>query len=164
MFCFKEGGIEGGKDRGAASASCNNSLGGVTTSLTNVHPPDTPTFDHVCVELEDQCVKAQRMAQELLVMIRVLPIHAAIMRQYASLPDGIDEQALRDIEMLARTTYEQALMTDSSKSVAWETAWQACLAWALQRSWSRGQFRLSRDVERLVEYILVLVKEFAVQR
>jgi hypothetical protein len=133
-------------------------------SLTDAHLSGTPTFDHACVELEDQCVKAQQMAQELLVMIQVLPIHGAIMKQYASLPDGIDEQALREIETLARTTYEQAMMTGGSKSGAWSAARQACLAWGLQRSWSRGQFRLPCDVEQFVEDVLMLVKELVVRR
>ncbi|HEY5001791.1 MAG TPA: hypothetical protein VII61_01470 [Ktedonobacteraceae bacterium] len=109
-------------------------------------------------------MKAQQMAQELLVMIQVLPIHVVIMRQYASLPDGIDQQALREVEMLARETYEQALMAGSSKSVAWDMARQACLAWGLQRSWSRGQFRLSREIEQLVERVVVLVKELVRRR
>lgn len=134
------------------------------SSLTNAHPLGTPAFDHTCAELEDQCVKAQRIAQELLGMVRILPIHAAIMRQYASLPDGIDQQALREVEMLARTAYEQAMMADSSKRVAWKAARQACLAWALQHSWSRGQFRLSLDVEQLIENVLVQVKELVVRR
>jgi hypothetical protein len=132
--------------------------------LTDAHLQDIPTFDHACAEIEDQCVKAQQIAQELLVMIQVLPIHAAIMKQYASLPAGIDQQALREVETLARMTYEQTIMTGNSKSVAWEAARQACLAWALQCSWSHGQFRLSPDIEQLVRDILVLVKEFVVQR
>jgi antitoxin (DNA-binding transcriptional repressor) of toxin-antitoxin stability system len=129
------------------------------SSLTDAHLYGTPAFDHACAELEDQCVKAQQIAQELLAMIQVVPIHAAIMKQYASLPDGIDQPALREVETLARMTYEQTIMTGNSKRVAWEAARQACLAWALQRSWSHGQFRLSRDIEQLVENVLIQVKE-----
>jgi hypothetical protein len=124
----------------------------------------TASFDHDCAELEDQCASVQRLAQELLVLIRVLPIHMAIMKQYPSLPDGIDLQALWEVEALARTTYEQAMGTGASKRGVWDATRQACLAWALQHSWSHGQFRLSHEIEQLVECVLIQVKKFIERR
>ncbi len=139
----------------------------MTTQMPSLTDPNllmTASFDHDCAELENQCVRVQQVAQELLALIRVLPIHMAIMKQYPSLPDGIDQQTLWEVEALAQTTYEQAIGVGASKRESWDATRQACLAWALQRSWSRGQFRLSPDVEQLVEAILMLVKEFVVQR
>ncbi len=128
-------------------------------SLTDPNLQMTPSFDHACAELEDQCASVQQLAQELLAIVQILPIHTAVMKQYPSLPDGIDQQALWEVEALARTTYERAM-----KKVAWDTTRQACLAWALQHSWGRGQFRLSHDIERLVESVLIQVKDFVSQR
>jgi hypothetical protein len=104
------------------------------------------------------------LAQELLAIVQVLPIHTAVMKQYHSLPDGIDQQALWEVEALARTTYERAMAAGSSKKAAWDTTRQTCLAWVLQHSWGRGQFRLSRDIELLVESVLGQIKELVMRR
>jgi hypothetical protein len=133
-------------------------------TLTNADLSATPSFDHACAVLEGQCARVQRLAQEFLAILQLLPIHTAIMQHYSSLPDGIDQQTLREVEALARTTYEQAITTGASKHTAWKTARQACLAWALQRSWSQGQFRLSHDVEQLIENVLIQVRELVVRR
>ncbi len=114
--------------------------------------------------MEDQCACVQQLAQELLEIVQILPIHAAIMKQYSSLPDGIDQQALWEVEVLARATYERAMAAGASKKVAWDTTRRACLAWALQHSWGRGQFRLSRDIEQLVEDVLMQVQGLVVRR
>ena len=134
------------------------------SSLTDAHLQGTAAFDHACAELEDQCVSVQQVAQELLALIRVLPIHMAIMKQYPSLPNGIDQQALWEVEALARTTYEQAMGTGDTKKGSWDATRQVCLAWALQRSWSRGQFCLSREIEQLIERVLIQVKGLVEQR
>jgi hypothetical protein len=133
-------------------------------SLTDPNLRMNPSFDHACAELEDQCVSVQQLAQELLAILQVLPLHTAIMKQYSSLPDGIDQQALWEVEVLARATYEHAMAAGASKKVAWDTTRQTCLARVLQRSWGRGQFRLSRDIERLVENVLMQVEDMMVRR
>jgi hypothetical protein len=128
-------------------------------SLTDPNMIMIPLFDQTCAELEDQCASVQQLAQELLAILQVLPLHVALMKQYPSLPDGIDQQALWEVEALARAIYEHAMAAGASKKAAWNTTRQACLAWALQRSWSRGQFHLSREIEHLVENMLIQVKE-----
>lgn len=135
-----------------------------TSSLIDANVFLTDSFDQACRVLEVQCTMAQRLAQELLALVQILPLHTAILKQYRSLPEGVDPQAIWEVGELARMTYEHALRRGRSKKRAWETTRRACLAWALQRSWSQGQPHLSSEVETLVEQILIAVKELVERR
>jgi hypothetical protein len=127
--------------------------------------PISPPFDVACAALEELYVDAQETLAELLATTQLLPIHAVVTQLIPHLPVGMDEQALWEVECLARRTYAQSrVLSGDSVECARRSAFDACIRWALQRYGGDTLLALPDEVVRLIECVLEQVGHWFYRR
>jgi len=123
-----------------------------------------PAFDELCHKLERDCAGLQCGLEAIGDIIDLLPIHAVITRLFPGYCVYLDEQELWNLERVAREYYESLVLQGTPEHVAYDGAWDACIAHVLKYLGGQDLTDVPGDICWLIQGVLCQVQMLLARR